>query len=89
MYKQRGPNHSPRELVVQTVKQTDLTGLPLSKMCLGLPFYDRKHIEEGDWVTYEDLVQQHELSGREDTQRSSLLTQVTKVKEKMLSTNEP
>ena len=80
MYKQRGPNHSPRELVVQTLKQVDLTGLPLGKMCLVLPFYGRKPIVEGDWVTYEDLVQQHKLSGREDTQRSSLLIQVTKVK---------
>jgi len=66
-YDQGGPNHSPKELAVKTVKQADLAGLPLGKLCLGLPFYGRKATVEGDWVTYEDLVQQHEMSGKEDT----------------------
>ena len=57
-------------------------------MYLGLPFYCRKATVEGDWVTYEDLVQQDELSGRTHTHGSSLLSHVTKIKEKMLSTDE-
>eukprot|EP00092_Neocalanus_flemingeri_P002693 GFUD01002883.1.p1 GENE.GFUD01002883.1~~GFUD01002883.1.p1 ORF type:complete len:354 (+),score=133.72 GFUD01002883.1:52-1113(+) len=66
-YDQGGPNHSPRELAAKTVKQADIAGLPLAKLCLGVPFYGRNNNVEGDWVTYEDLVQQHELSGKEDT----------------------
>ena len=87
MYKQRGPNHSPRELVVQTLKQVDLIGLLLRCTLVCLSTAGRPLVE-GDWVTYEDLVQQDELSGRTHTQGSSLLSHVTKIKEKMLSTDE-
>jgi len=66
-YDQGGPNHSPRELAVKTIKQAEIAGLPMEKLCLGLPFYGRKNSVEGDWITYEDLVQQHKLSGKEDT----------------------
>jgi len=66
-YDQGGPNHSPRELAVKTINQADIAGLPMDKLCLGLPFYGRNNNVEGDWITYEDLVQQHELSGKEDT----------------------
>jgi len=66
-YDQGGPNHSPKDLAVRTIKQADIAGIPLAKLCLGLPFYGRKDNVEGDWVTFEDLVQQHELTGKEDT----------------------
>ena len=65
-YDQGGPNHSPRDLALKTINQADIAGIPLSKVCLGLPFYGRKATVEGDWITYEDLVQQHELTGKED-----------------------
>jgi len=65
-YDQGGANHSPRELAAKTLNQADIAGLPLSKLCLGVPFYGRKASVEGDWVTYEDLVQEHKLSGKED-----------------------
>jgi len=66
-YDQGGPNHSPRDLATRTIKQAEVAGLPLVKLCLGLPFYGRKANVEGDWVTYEDLVQEHDLTGKEDT----------------------
>jgi len=65
-YDQGGANHSPRELAARTINQADIADLPLSKLCLGVPFYGRKASVEGDWVTYEDLVQEHKLSGKED-----------------------
>jgi len=66
-YDQGGPNHSPRDLATRTIKQAEVAGLPLAKLCLGLPFYGRKASVEGDWVTYEDLVQEHDMTGKEDT----------------------
>ena len=65
-YDQGGAHHSPRELAARTVNQADIADLPLSKLCLGVPFYGRKATVEGDWVTYEDLVQEHKLTGKED-----------------------
>ncbi len=32
--------------------------LPSRKITLGVPFYGRK-VSDGDWVTYEDIVQRH------------------------------
>jgi len=66
-YDQGGANHSPRELALKTISQAESAGLPLDKLCLGVPFYGRMATVEGDWVTYEDLVQQHKLTGNEDT----------------------
>jgi len=65
-YDQGGANHSPRELATKTINQADIASLPLSKLCLGVPFYGRKATVEGDWVTYEDLVQEQKLTGKED-----------------------
>ena len=64
-YDQGGPNHSSRDLAKQTIKQAKDAKLPLDKVCVGLPFYGRDD-RQGDWVTYEDLVQQNKLTGKED-----------------------
>jgi len=66
-YDQGGPNHSPRDMAVRTISQARAADLPLAKLCLGLPFYGRTDRVEGDWVTYEDLVQQHSLSDNQDS----------------------
>jgi len=63
-YDQGAPNHSSRDLAKQTIKQADNANLVMSKLCLGLPFYGRN--TQGEWTTYEDLVQQHDLTGKED-----------------------
>lgn len=65
-YDQGGPNHSPRELASRTIKQAQSAGLPMNKLCLGVPFYGRMASIEGNWVTYEDIVQKQELTGKED-----------------------
>jgi len=57
-YDQGGAQHSPRELAEKTIKQARTAGLPLEKLTLGVPFYGRDSAR-GDWVTYEDLIQQH------------------------------
>jgi len=58
-YDQGGAQHSPRELAEKTIKQARTAGLPLEKLTLGVPFYGRDS-NRGDWVTYEDLIQQHD-----------------------------
>ena len=50
--------HSSLELARKTIAQYSASGLPLSKLTLGVPFYGR-HSGTGDWTTFEDLVQQH------------------------------
>lgn len=65
-YDQGGAQHSPRELAEKTIAQARKAGLPLDKVTLGLPFYGRDS-NRGDWVTYEDLVQRHELVPEDDT----------------------
>jgi len=57
-YDQGGAQHSPRELAEKTITQARTAGLPLEKLTLGVPFYGRDS-DRGDWVTYEDLIQQH------------------------------
>jgi len=56
-YDQGGPNHSTKELALMTIEQASSAGLPMHKLCLGVPFYGRMATVQGDWVTYEDIVQ--------------------------------
>uniref|UniRef100_A0A7S2U5I3 GH18 domain-containing protein n=1 Tax=Lotharella oceanica TaxID=641309 RepID=A0A7S2U5I3_9EUKA len=53
-YDQRG-EHSTFALAERTVHNWRAAGLPLSQLCLGVPFYSR-HVQTGDWKTYEELV---------------------------------
>ncbi|CAK0800476.1 unnamed protein product [Prorocentrum cordatum] len=57
----RGVHHSTLEYGLKTAKQ-GAEILPPLKLTLGVPFYGR-HSLTGDWVTYEDLVQQHHPLG--------------------------
>jgi len=45
--------------------QAHSAGLPLHKLCLGVPFYGRNDVN-GDWTTYEDLVKALQLKDDED-----------------------
>jgi len=64
-YDQGGSNHSPKELAEKTIKLAKTAGLPLGKLCLGVPFYGRNN-ENGDWTTYEDIVQAVKLRDSQD-----------------------
>ena len=64
-YDQSGPNHSSRSFAKQTVAQAKDAKLKMNKLCVGVPFYGRDN-RGGDWVTYEDLVQDYTLTGKED-----------------------
>ena len=64
-YDQSGPNHSSRKLAKQNIQQAKDAELETEKLCVGVPFYGRDD-RGGDWVTYEDIVQEHNLSGKED-----------------------
>lgn len=64
-YDQSGPNHSSRKLAKQTIEQARDAKLNMDKLCVGVPFYGRDD-RGGDWVTYEDLVQENSLTGKED-----------------------
>ena len=60
-YDQPGAQHSSvafGELAVQR----GVANLRAAQLTMGLPFYGR-HSRTGDWVTYEDIVQQHALVG--------------------------
>eukprot|EP00656_Telonema_subtile_P013536 TRINITY_DN16874_c0_g1_i1.p1 TRINITY_DN16874_c0_g1~~TRINITY_DN16874_c0_g1_i1.p1 ORF type:complete len:156 (-),score=31.29 TRINITY_DN16874_c0_g1_i1:64-531(-) len=57
-YDQGGAQHSPMALAQSTVTQITQAGLPMARTCLGLPFYGRA-ASNGDWTSYEDLVQRH------------------------------
>jgi len=60
-YDQGGPQHSSLKFGKQAV-QSGLKHLPSHKLTMGLPFYGR-HSINGDWVTYEDLLRDHQLVG--------------------------
>lgn len=60
-YDQNGAQHSSFDFGKLAV-QRGLKHLPAHKLTMGVPFYGR-HSKTGDWVTYEDLVQQHQLVG--------------------------
>ena len=64
-YDQGGPNHSSRALARKTIQQAKDAKLVMKKTLVGVPFYGRDD-RGGDWVTYEDIVQQHTLTGKED-----------------------
>ena len=61
-YDQPGAQHSSMEFGKKSV-QLGLDHLPPKQLTLGLPFYGR-HSATGDWVTYEDIVQQNQLVGK-------------------------
>jgi len=64
-YDQSGPNHSSKDLAKQTIKQAKDAKLLMNKVCVGVPFYGRDN-RGGDWVTYEDLVQENKLTDKQD-----------------------
>ena len=53
-YDANGPEHSSFDLAERTIAQFKSSGIPSSKLTLGLPFYGRSPQE---WRSYEDLVQ--------------------------------
>lgn len=57
-YDQNGGHHSTYDLGVKSVQLGISSGLPPSKLTMGLPFYGRNSIT-GDWITYEDIVQKY------------------------------
>lgn len=58
-YDGRGRQHSSRDLAEDTVLQAVAVNMPLDQVTMGLPFYGRNSMD-GDWKTYEDIVQQHD-----------------------------
>lgn len=62
-YDQPG-KHSTWEFGERSAKQ-GARMLPAAQVTLGVPFYGR-HMETGEWKTYEDLVQAHTLSDDQD-----------------------
>ena len=63
-YDQQGAQHSSLAFASKAMAQGAQL-LPAAQLTLGLPFYGR-HSRTGNWVTYEDLVQQHALTPAQD-----------------------
>ncbi len=62
-YDQNGEHHSTYQFA-ETALSRSASLLPPQKVTIGVPFYGRK--PNGDWVTYEDLVQRHKLDPSSD-----------------------
>ena len=60
-YDQNGKHHSSLEFGKKTGDQAVQANLPVQKVTMGLPFYGRYAAgpKNGDWVTYEDIVQKY------------------------------
>ena len=63
-YDQQGAQHSSLAFASKAMAQGAQL-LPAAQLTLGVPFYGR-HSRTGNWVTYEDLVQQHVLTPAQD-----------------------
>jgi len=82
-YDQGGAQHSPRELAEKTINQARAAGLPLNKLTLGVPFYGRDS-GRGDWVTYEDLIQNHQDLLPEDDSVVKVVMDKGELKERLI-----
>jgi GH18 family chitinase len=65
-YDQPGAQHSPLSLAHDVVRHAKAAGLRASAVTLGLPMYGR-NANNGEWTTWEDLVQRHALAPSADS----------------------